>query len=180
VTRLSAVVASFAILGLGAGAYARAHVADEPLDPSKGLSLSSRIPCDGSTNPQDEISLATTFSPGGWERSFRINEFDEKYCKRMDLEFVCLMPGKTSRWRQGWSSVSSLPPGVGKVGLDSCYKHGLKDAPKYLLTGWYKEGGPDPKLPWKQAPVKQVSSKPDVYEFVDPNGGTARLEINRR
>jgi hypothetical protein len=160
--------------------YARSHVPDEPLDPSKGASLSSRIPCDGATNPQDEISLAVTFSPGGWERSFTLTEFDEKYCKRGDLEFVCLMPGKTSRWRQEWSNDSSHPASVRKIGLDSCYKQGLKDAPKYLLTGWYKEGGPDPKLPRKQAAVKQVSSKPEVYEFADPNGGTARVEISRR
>jgi hypothetical protein len=178
-TRLSAVVASLAILGLGAGAYARAHAADEPLDPSKGVSLSSRFPCDGSTNPQDEISLAATFSTGGWERSFSINEYDEKYCKRGDLVFTCLMPGHTT-WRQKWSGDSSRPAVVKNVGLDTCYKRGLKDTPKYLLTGWYKEGGPDPKLPWKQAAVKQVSSKPDVYELADPNGGTARLEINRR
>jgi len=56
----------------------------------------------------------------------------------------------------------------------------LKDPPKYLLTGWYKEGAPDSKLPRKQAAVKQVSSNPEVYEFADPNGGTARLEISRR
>jgi hypothetical protein len=70
--------------------------------------------------------------------------------------------------------------GCKKVGLDSCYKRGLKDTPKYLLTGWYKEGAPDSKLPRKQAAVKQVSSNPEVYEFADPNGGRARLEINRR
>ncbi len=179
-TRLTLVVGCCAVLCLGAIAYARSHAVDEPLDPSKGVSLSSRFPCDGSTNPQDEISLAATFSPAGWERSFKINEFDEKYCKRMDLEFVCLMPGKTSRWRQGWSIDSAHPAAVGKVGLDSCYRHGLKDAPKYLLTGWYKEGGPDPKLPWKQMAIKQVSSTPEVYEFADPKGGTARLEISRR
>jgi hypothetical protein len=179
VTRLSAVVATFAILGLGAVAYGRAHAAHEPLDPSKGASLSSRIPCDGSTNPQDEMSLAAAFSPGGWERSFSIDQFEEKYCQTGDLEFVCLKPGH-STWRQKWSTGSSGPAGVKKVGLDSCYKHGLKDPPKYLLTGWYKEGASDSKLARKQAAVKQVSSNPEVYEFADPNGGTARLEVNRR
>jgi len=179
VTRLSAVVTTSAILGLGAGAYARAHAAHEPLDPSKGASLSSRIPCDGSTNPQDELSLAATFSPGGWERSFSINEFEEKYCQTGDLEFVCLKLGH-STWRQKWSTGSFGPAVVKKVGLDSCYKHGLKDPPKYLLTGWYKEGASDSKLPRNQAAVKQVSSNPEVYEFADPNGGTARLQINRR
>jgi hypothetical protein len=63
--------------------------------------------------------------------------------------------------------------------LDSCYTWGSKDAPQYLLTGWYKEGGPGSKLPWKQAVMKQVSSKPEIYEFADPNGGTVRLEITR-
>jgi hypothetical protein len=172
------VVASLAILALGAAAYARSRHGDELVDPSKGASLSSRIPCDGSTNPQEEISLAATFSPGGWERSLKLEVFDEKYCKRIDLGFACLMPGH-DRWRREWSSDSSRPANTGRYGLDSCYTWGSKDTPKYLLTGWYKEGGADSKLPWKQAAVKQVSSKPEIYEFADPNGGTARLEIQR-
>jgi hypothetical protein len=178
VTRYSGVVVSLAILGLAAGSYARSHRGEELLDPSKGARLSSRISCDGSTNPQDEISLAATFSPGGWERSLKLEEFDEKYCKRINLGFACVMPGH-SRWRQEWSSDSSRPASTGKHGLDSCYTWGSKEAPQYLLTGWYKEGGPGSKLPWKQAVMKQVSSKPEIYEFADPNGGTVRLEITR-
>lgn len=177
-TCYSGVVASLAILGLAAGSYARSHRADEPLDPSKGARLSSRIRCDGSTNPQDEISLAATFSPGGWERTLKLEEFDEKYCKRINLGFACLMHGH-ARWRREWSSDSSRPATTGRYGLDSCYAWGSKDAPQYLLTGWYKEGGPESKLPWKQAALKQVSSKPEIYEFTDPNGGTVRLEITR-
>ncbi len=177
-TRHSGVVASFVILALGAGAYARSHRSDEPLDPSKGARLSSRIPCDGSTNPQDEINLAATFSPGGWERSLKLDVFDEKYCKRIDLGFACVMHGH-DRWRNEWSSDSSRPSSSGRYGLDSCYTWGSKDAPQYLLTGWYKKGGAGSKLPWKQAVVKQVSSKPEIYEFADPNGGTVRLEIQR-
>jgi hypothetical protein len=176
--RPSGILASIAILAIGAGAYARSHRDDQPLEPSKGVHLSSRIACDGSTNPQDEIRLAATFSPGGWERSWKLDEFDEKYCKRIDLGFACVMPGH-DRWRRAWSADSSQPSATGRYDLDSCYAWGSKDAPQYLLTGWYKEGGPESKLPWKQAEVKQVSSKPEVYEFADPNGGTVRLEINR-
>jgi hypothetical protein len=178
VTRYSGFVASLAILGLAIGGYARSHRDDQPIDPSKGARLSSRIPCDGSTNPEDEISLAATFSPGGWERSVKLQEFDAKYCKRIDLGFACLMPGH-DRWRREWSSDSSRPATTGKYGLDSCYTWGSKDVPQYLLTGWYKEGGPESKLPWKQAVVKQVSSKPEIYEFADPQGGTVRLAIER-
>ncbi len=55
-----------------------------------------------------------------------------------------------------------------------------KEAPQYILSGWYKEGEPNRKLPWKQALLKQVSSNPVTYEFADPNGGTARIEIRRK
>jgi hypothetical protein len=179
VTRYSVAIASIAILGLGAGVHARSHRGDEPLDPSKGARLTSRIPCDGSTNPQDQISLVATFSPGGWERSLKIEEFDEKYCKRIDLGFACLWPGH-DRWRREWSIDSSHPASTGTFGLDSCYTWGSKDVPQFLLTGWYKEGAPGSKLPRKQAVVKQVSSKPEIYEFADPQQGTVRLEITRR
>ena len=50
---------------------------------------------------------------------------------------------------------------------------------QYVLSGWYKEGAADSKEAWKQAPLKPVSTEPEVYEFTDPNGGTARLEIRR-
>jgi hypothetical protein len=34
-------------------------------------------------------------------------------------------------------------------------------------------------MPWHQATIQQVSTLPEVYEFTDPKGGTARLEITR-
>jgi hypothetical protein len=159
--------------------YARSHRGDEPLDPSKGVRLTSRIPCDGETAPQDQIGLVATFSPGGWERSLKLEEFDEKYCKRIDLGFACLWPGH-DRWRPEWSSDNARPTTNRTFGLDSCYAWGSKDEPQFLLTGWYKQGAPGSKLPWKQAVVKQVSSKPEIYEFADPQQGTVRLEITRR
>ena len=79
----------------------------KPLDPSKGAKLSSRIPCDGATNPQDQINLTPTFSAGGLERSFRIDVFEDKYCKRMDLGFACLTP-RHSFWKQEFSVDSSI------------------------------------------------------------------------
>jgi len=51
---------------------------------------------------------------------------------------------------------------------------------EYILSGWYREGAADRKLPWKQAAIKQVSAAPEIYEFSDSNGGTARVEIQRR
>ena len=50
--------------GAGNGRVRAHHTREEPLDPSKGVKLSSRIPCDGATNPQDPINLTPTFSTG--------------------------------------------------------------------------------------------------------------------
>ncbi len=177
--RFAAIFASCAVLCVGVAAYARTRVHEEPLDPSKGVKLTSRIPCDGATNPQDEIHLHPTFSPGKWERSFRIAVFEPNYCKRMDLGFACLMPGR-ERWKVDWSADSSADnthPSDANRGLDSCSNWGSKDSPQYTLTGWYREGGPESKLPWKQAALKPISSRWETYEFADPRGGTARLEI---
>ncbi len=49
-----------------------------------------------------------------------------------------------------------------------------------MLTGWYREAGSDPDRPWKQAELKKVPSRWETYEFADPDGGTARVEIARR
>ncbi len=181
----AAVVASFTILGLAAGGYARTKVREEPLDPSKGAKLASRIPCDGVTNPEDQIKLVSTFAPGNLERSFRINVYEDKYCKRMDLGFRCLQSGH-ALWKQEWSVVNSHPQGeTGAYGLASCAEEGSfgqisKDAPQIVLTGWYREAGSDPNRPWKQAVVKKLESRWETYEFTDPDGGTARIEVTRR
>ena len=55
-----------------------------------------------------------------------------------------------------------------------------KDPPQIVLSGWYRELGPDPKRPWKQAVLKKLDSRWETYEFTDPAGGTARIEITRR
>ncbi len=65
------------------------------------------------------------------------------------------------------------------IPIDSCYTWGSTEAAQYILSGWYQEGEADPKLPWHQSTMKQVSTVPEVYEFSDPKGGTARLEIIR-
>jgi hypothetical protein len=175
-----AILASCAILGLAAGGYARTKVREEPLDPSKGAKLTSRIPCDGVTNPEDQVKLVSTFAAGTLERSFRINVYEDKYCKRMDLGFKCLEPGH-ALWKQEWSVENSHPQGEsGVYGLASCSEQGSKSAPQIVLTGWYREAGSDPNRPWKQAVLKQVPSRWETYEFADPDGGTARIEITRR
>ena len=69
------------------------------------------------------------------------------------------------------------------VPLSSCYAWGSTELAQYILSGWYQEGAPDSrvdsKMVWHQVQVKQVSKVPEVYEFADPKGGTARLEITR-
>ncbi len=171
--------AAFALSALGIALHAGSHAPEDGLDSVKGIHISSRIPCDGSTNPREEIELHTIYSPGGWERSFRLDMFQSKYCRRLDLYYICVFHGKDG-WRPRWSSDNLRPPTAERSWLHSCSVWGSNDPAQYLLSGWYKEGGPDRKLPWKQAAIRQVSSKPTIYEFTDPNGGTARIEIRRK
>jgi hypothetical protein len=149
------------------------------MDAVKGVRIASRLPCDGSTNPSEDVGLITTFSSGGWERSFHVDEFENKYCSHVDLYFYCLKHGN-DRWKEVWSADSTYPPIAKRAWLSACSSWESKEAPQYLLSGWYKEGEPNRKLPWKQALLKQVSSDPVTYEFADTNGGTARIEIRRK
>jgi hypothetical protein len=191
--RIPVVFASCAILSLAVGGFARTKIREEPLDPSKGAKLASRIPCDGVTNPEDQVKLIPTFAQGNMERAFRIDVYEDNYCKRGDLGFKCLQPG-SGLWKQEWTVASSSPEN-GTYGLASCAepgshgqgsaelgstKPGATDAPQIVLTGWYREAGTDPKRIWKQAAVKKIDSRWETYEFTDPDGTTARLEIDRR
>jgi hypothetical protein len=182
-----------ALLYFGFAANARTHEA--PVDPSKGAKLASRIPCDGETNPEDQLVLDPTFSAGGMERAFRIELFEKDYCKRVDLGFGCVQPGH-NHWKREWVVESaqaarrgapgesvvrdsqSANPQRGFIGLASCAAWGSKDPADYVLSGWYRETG-DKKALWKQAEIKRVSPSMESYEFADPSGGTARLEIVR-
>jgi hypothetical protein len=141
--------------------------------------VTSRILCDGSTNPRDELDMRTTFSPGGAERSFRLDEFQARYCKHVDLYFLCRQHGH-GRWKNVWWTDNRQPAGTHRVWLNSCSSWGSAEASHYQLSGWYKEGGPAGRRVWKQAAIRQVSADPEVYEFSDPSGGTARLQVNRR
>lgn len=171
-------LASLAVVGLAAGVYARARRAEDLVDRVQGVRIASRLPCDGSTNPQEELKLDTTFSPGGWQRSFHLDVFESQYCKRLDLYFFCVMHGR-ERWKHEWAQDSGAPPS-GRYWVNACSAWGSKDARDYILSGWYQEGAADRKLPWKQAAIKQVSAAPEIYEFTDANGGTARVEIKRK
>ncbi len=99
--RITGVLASTVILFLGSvGSHARTHALKEaPVDSTIGVKLASRIPCDGATNPEDQVSLITNFSPIGSELSFRIQVFEDKFCKRGDLGWACVQPGHT-QWKQ--------------------------------------------------------------------------------
>jgi hypothetical protein len=164
---------------MGAGVYARSHNTDDLVDRVQGVRISSRIPCDGSTNPQEEVGLETTFSQGGWQRAFHLDVFESQYCKRLDLYFFCLTHGH-DRWKHQWAAESQSAPGSGRYWIDSCAEWESKDAPEYILSGWYREGAADKKLAWKQAAIKKASETPEIYEFADPQGGTARIEIKRK
>ncbi|HTT65862.1 MAG TPA: hypothetical protein VMG35_28625 [Bryobacteraceae bacterium] len=178
-TRSSITIAAAAILGLGAGLYARSHHAEDLVDRVQGVRIASRIPCDGSTNPEEELTLETTFSPGGWRRAFHLDVFESRYCKYVDVHFFCVIPGH-ERWKHEWAQESGGKTGPGRFWVKSCSAWGAKDAQTYILSGWYQEGGAGGKVPWKQATVKQVSAAPEIYEFTDANGGSARVEIDRK
>jgi len=177
--RRSIALASFLILGLGAGVFDRSHHAEDLVDRVQGVRIASRVPCDGSTNPQEELKLETSFSPGGWQRSFHLDVFESRYCRRLDLYFFCVMHGH-DRWKHEWAQDGQGVPGPGRYWVRACSTWRSNDAQEYLLSGWYQEGAADRKLPWKQAAVKHVSATPDIYEFTDPKGGTARVEIKRK
>jgi len=177
--RRSIALASFLILGLGAGVFDRSHHAEDLVDRVQGVRIASRVPCDGSTNPQEELKLETSFSPGGWQRSFHLDVFESRYCRRLDLYFFCVMHGH-DRWKHEWAQDSQGTPGHGRYWINACSAWRSNDAQEYILSGWYQEGAANRKLPWKQAAIKELSATPGIYEFTDPNGGTAHVEIKRK
>jgi hypothetical protein len=176
------ITALIALFGLELATDARVmfwkKTPDEPVDVKKSVAVKSRIPCEASTSPEDQLRPRVTFSSGNSERSFTISVYEKDVCK-VDLKVKCFHTAKAG-FRDVWSTDSSHPPKTGTVDLRSCYEWGSPEPAQYMISGWYKEGGPNPKLPWKQAALKQVSTKPDVYEFTDPQGGTARLELSAR
>jgi hypothetical protein len=160
-------LAFFLIFGLG-------HSAREPLDPTKSVPLHSRIPCDGNGAPEDLLRIKATFPSGGWSREFVVSRFQNEKCE-VDVKVKCLHKEKAG-WRDVWSVANAETSTRALLPISSCYEWGSNAPAQYVLSGWYDAGS---KLAWKQAPVKQISSAPEVYEFTDPNGGTARLEITR-
>ena len=159
--------------------FAHSPRAEDLVERVQGVRISSRMPCDGSTNPQEELKLETTFSPGGWQRSFHLDVFESQYCRRLDFHFFCVQHGH-GRWKHRWEQDSQGTPGPARYWIDTCSAWGSNNAPEYILSGWYQEGAADRKRAWKQAVIKQVSTTPEIYEFTDPNGGSARVEIKRR
>ncbi len=166
----SYLLAFFLIFGFG-------HPAHEPLDPAKSAPLHSRLKCDGYGSPEDLLRIQVTYSPGAWEREFEVNQFDTDKCG-VETMFQCWHKPRAG-WHSVWSVANEQPAARAMVPLSSCHEWGSTAAAQYVLSGWYREGTDNPKFAWKQAPLKQVSSEPEVYEFTDPNGGKARLEITR-
>jgi hypothetical protein len=158
------------IFGLG-------HPKQDPVDPAKSVQLKSRLPCDGYGAPEDLVRIQVTFSAGDSAREFVVNRFQDYKCE-LDVKGKCLHKIKEG-WRDVWSAANEQPSAHALLPISSCYEWGSTEAAQYILSGWYQEGPVDPKLPWHQGTVKQVSSLPEVYEFTDPKGGTARLEITR-
>jgi hypothetical protein len=118
-----------------------------------------------------------TFPSGAWAREFVVSRFQDEGCK-VDVKVKCLHKEKAG-WRDVWSAANLQPSAHAMLPLSSCYTWASTEAAQYVLSGWNQEGASDPKLAWHQATVKQVSAEPEVYEFTDPKGGTARLEIKR-
>ncbi len=165
------IFAFFLIFGLG-------HASREPLDQAKSAALRSRIPCDGQTSPADNVLVKATFSSGDFARQFLVSRFQKDTCE-INLKVRCLHHVKEG-WYEMWSAASAQPSTAGTLPLSACYAWGSSEAAQYVVSGWYKEGAPASKLEWRQAAVKRISAQPEVYEFTDPKGATARLEIERR
>jgi hypothetical protein len=175
------------IFGLG-------HPARDPVDPAKGVQLHSRIPCDGYGGPEEAVHVQASFSSGAASssasssssttaaaaREFVVSRYQTDKCS-VETMFQCWHKARTG-WHEVWSTASNAPgaqPSVSDILLlASCNEWGSTEAPQYVLSGWY-QGGSEAKPMWRQGTVKQVSSQPEVYEFTDPSGGTARLEIKR-
>lgn len=145
---------------------------------SMSAALKSRIPCDGHTSPEDHPVTKATFSPGGWERSFTISVYQHGEC-HLDMKVRCFDKQKEG-WHDTFVVKNDSAPKNDQVSIQSCAAWGSTEPAQIILTAWYKESASNPKLPWIQAPVKKVSSTPDVYEFTDPQGGTGRLELSSR
>ena len=158
------------IFGLG-------HPQRDPIDLAKGAQLHSRLLCDGNGAPEDLVQIRVTFSSGDSARQFVLSRYQDYKCD-FNAKVKCLHQEKEG-WRDVWSAVNAQPSVHAVVPISSCYKWGSAELAQYVLSGWYQEGAADPKLPWRQAAIKQVSTIPEVYEFADPKGGTARLEITR-
>ena len=157
------------IFGLG-------HPAREPLDAAKSVPLHNRIPCDGYGAPEDLLRIETTFSSGGTARQFVVSHYQVDKCG-VETMFQCWHKQRAG-WRDAWSSSNTEPATHALLPISACYEWGSTESAKYVLSGWYQEGS-DSKPAWRQATVKQISTQPEVYEFTDPSGGTARLEITR-
>jgi hypothetical protein len=158
----------FLIFGLG-------HPSRDPVDPAKAAQLHSRLPCDGYGAPEDLLRIHTTFSAGDTTREFVVSRYHTERCE-VDIHGKCLRHEKAG-WRDVWSSSAEASPQA-LVPIGSCYAWGGTDPAQYVLSGWIQEGT-EAKPLWRQVPIKQVSSQPEVYEFADPKGGAARLEIAR-
>jgi len=165
------------IFGLG-------HPARDPVDPAKGVQLHSRIPCDGYGGPEQAVHVQVTFSSSSSSatgaREFVVSRYQTDKCT-VETMFQCWHKPRTG-WHDVWSATNNTantqPSAVDILPLASCNEWGSSEAAQYVLSGWYQEGS-ETKPTWRQAAVKQVSSQPEVYEFTDPNGGTARIQIGR-
>lgn len=173
------VLAALFLLAVGAAVYARARRAGDLVDRVEGVRISSHWRCDGSTNPQEELDFETAFSPGGVARAFHLDVFESRYCKLVDVHFFCVIHGH-DHWKHEWAQASQGPQGQARYWINACTAWGAENPQEYILSGWYQEGVGDRKAPWKQAVIKQVSATPEIYEFTDAGGGTARLEIKRK
>ncbi len=157
--------------------FGLSHPSREAVDPAKCAQLHSRIPCDGYGAPENLFKIKTTFSSGGVAREFSISRIETEKCS-VETMFQCWHKPRTG-WHDVWSATNAEPPSFASVPINSCEAWGSNAPAQYILSGWYQDDASRSKPIWHQASVRQVSTQPEVYEFTDPSGGTARLEITR-
>ncbi len=158
------------IFGLG-------HPSREPVDAAKSAQLHSRLPCDGYGAPEDLLKIKTTFSSGGSAREFTISRIETDKCS-VESMFQCWHKPRTG-WHDIWSAINNEPSATATIPISSCDAWGSTAPAQYILSGWYRDTASNSKDEWHQGTLKQVSAQPDVYEFTDPSGGSAHIEIIR-
>ena len=155
---------------------------DHVIDLSKTLPLATHRSCDGYTSPEEHPAVEAQFSRDGSDRFFLVSVYQKSACK-VDVKGKCL-DKQVEGWQDVWTVHNTDEIRTDMLSLRTCYTWGTSEPAEYVLSGWYQAGEENskqskkPKQAWVQAAIRKTSSTPDVYEFSDGQGGSAKLIFN--